>query len=167
MMIDEIQVQELSKEVYAEIGEYITYPEHKPTIEDDIVRYWANLSEFNIEGIVDIGWVTMYKRPMVITEMERHFITTEIVIPLDEMVVPVAIGRDIGEHKVKPKLEDIRAFYLRPGQVITYKPGSWHFGGFPLDRDEASFIVFCRKGTADQDVIMLDIDGVDEVRLLI
>jgi ureidoglycolate hydrolase len=163
-MVEQVQIQELSVEAYQPIGDFVTYPGHTPTIQEDIVKYWANLAEFHIEGAIDIGWVTMVKRPLVITQMERHFMTTEIVIPLDEIVVPVAVGRSFGDPNALPRSEDVRGFYLRPGQMITYKPGSWHFGGFPVKGEEASFIVFCRKGTADEDVIMLDIEGVDEIR---
>jgi ureidoglycolate hydrolase len=159
-----IKVVELSKELYQPIGYFVERPAHIPTIEDDIVRYWAHLAEFEIPGPIDVGWVTMRKRPMVLTQMERHFQTVEAVLPLDDaMVLPVAIGHDFGDYEALPQPEDVRGFYLRPGQMVTYLPGAWHFGGFPLHKDEASFIVFCRKGTAEQDVAMRPIAGVDEI----
>jgi ureidoglycolate hydrolase len=166
-MRGKIQVQELSKQAYHEIGDFVNYPGSQPTIQEDIVKYWANQAEFSIPGTIDVGWVTMYQRPLVVTELERHFQTTEIVIPLDEMIVPVAVGREFGNHQAQPQLEDIRGFYLRPGQLITYKPGSWHFGGFPVNQDQASFIVLCRKGTADEDVVMMNIAECPEVHFAV
>jgi ureidoglycolate hydrolase len=163
-MVEKVKVVELSKEAYEQIGDFITYPNHTPTIQDDIVKYWANLSNFSITGNIDVGWVTMRRRPLVITQMERHFKTVEVVIPLDDvMVLPVAIGRNFGDEIIIPKPEDVKGFYLRPGQMFTYNPGSWHFGGFPLNKEEASFIVLCRKGTADDDVVMQEIADVDEI----
>ncbi len=166
-MTEKIKVVELSKELYQPIGDLVTFPTHTPTIQDDVVRYWAHLANFEINGTIDVGWVTMRKRPMLLTQLERHFKTVEAVIPVDDaMVLPVAAGQDFGDYNARPKLADVRGFYLRPGQMVTYKPGAWHFGGFPLNKPEASFIVFCRKGTADEDVAMLPFEGDVQVEFI-
>jgi ureidoglycolate hydrolase len=67
----------------------------------------------------------------------------------------------------KPRPEDIRGFYLRPGQMVTYAPGTWHFGGFPLNKPEASFMVLTRRGTADTDVSMQSISGISQVEFIL
>jgi len=150
-----IQVAELSKEAYQEFGQFVGLPTHTPTIQEDIVKYWANLAGFEISGTIDVGWVTMKKRPTTLTQLERHFETVEVVIPLDDtLILPVAVGRKPFDHQSQPLSEDVRGFYLRPGQMVTFSPGTWHFGGFPLNKPEASFLVFTRRGTADTDVSM-------------
>ena len=167
-METKIKVIELSKQAYKQIGDFVCQPTHTPTIQEDIVKYWAHLANFEIDGTIDVGWVTMRKRPWEITQLERHFKTVEAVIPLDDvMVLPVAIGRDFGDYQALPKPEDICGFYLRPGQMVTYLPGAWHFGGFPLTKDEASFIVLCRRGTADEDVAMCPIAGVEKITFIV
>ena len=159
-----ITVSELSKEAYQPFGQFVCLPTHKPTIEEDIVKYWANLAGFEIPGTIDVGWVTMKKRPFILTQLERHFNTVEVVIPLDDvMVLPVAIGREPFDYKSQPRPEDVCGFYLRPGQMITFAPGAWHFGGFPVNKPEASFLVLTRRGTADEDVSMQSILGVSQV----
>ena len=159
-----VQVVELSKEAYAPFGQFVCAPVHTPTIEADIVRYWAGLAGFEVDGTIDVGWVTMRKRPLVLTQLERHFNTVEIAIPLDgEMLLPVAIGRQPFNQETQPRVEDVRGFYLRPGQMVTYAPGTWHFGGFPLASPEASFLVLTRRGTADSDVASQTISGFGQV----
>jgi ureidoglycolate hydrolase len=159
-----IKVLELCKENYAPFGQFVQTPDRKPTIQDNIVRYWAGLAGFEFDGMIDVGWVTVCKRPMQLTQLERHFHTVEVVFPLDDvMVLPVAIGRGPFDYKSQPRPEDIFGFYLRPGQMVTYAPGTWHFGGFPLNKAEASFIVLTRRGTADTDVSMQSIPGVSQV----
>jgi ureidoglycolate hydrolase len=159
-----IKVIELSKEDYIPFGQFVHSPVHKPTIQDNIVKYWAGLAGFEFDGMIDVGWVTVCQRPMQLTQLERHFHTIEVVIPLDDvMVLPVAIGRGPFDYKVQPRPEDIRGFYLRPGQMVTYAPGTWHFGGFPLNKPEASFMVLTKRGTADTDVAMLSISGISQV----
>jgi ureidoglycolate hydrolase len=167
-MNEKIKVVELSKEAYLPIGQLVTFPTQTPTIQDEVVRYWAHLANFEINGTIDVGWVTMRRRPLLLAQLERHFKTVEAVIPVDDtMILPVAIGRDPGDYNACPKPEDVRGFYLRPGQMVTYKPGAWHFGGFPLNKPEASFIVFCRKGTADEDVAMQPIAGDVQVEFVL
>jgi ureidoglycolate hydrolase len=159
-----IHVVELNTEIYAPFGQFVGLPARKPTIQDDIVKYWAGLAGFEIAGMIDVGWVTMRKRPMVLTQLERHFHTVEVAIPLDDaMVLPVAFGREPFDHDLQPLAEDVRGFYLRPGQMVTYAPGTWHFGGFPLNKPEASFMVLTLRGTADTDVVMKTISGASPV----
>jgi ureidoglycolate hydrolase len=162
-----IKIVELSKENFAPFGQFVNSPTHKPTIKEDIVSYWANLAGFSIDGTIDVGWVTMRKRPMVLTQLERHFHTVEVAIPLDNsMVLPVAIGREPFDYDSQPRQDDIRGFYLRPGQMVTFAPGTWHFGGFPLNRTEASFMVLTRRGTADTDVSMQPISGIGQIEFI-
>lgn len=162
-----IKIVELSKEIYAPFGQFVSSPTHKPTIEADIVKYWANLAGFSVDGTIDVGWVTMRKRPMVLTQLERHFQTVEVAIPLDDvMVLPVAVGREPFDYKSQPRSDDIQGFYLRPGQMVTYAPGTWHFGGFPLNKPEASFLVLTRRGTADTDVSMQSISEISQIEFI-
>jgi ureidoglycolate hydrolase len=122
------------------------------------------LAGFEVDGTIDVGWVTMRKRPLVLTQLERHFHTVEVAIPLDGvMLLPVTIGRQPFDHGTEPLPEDIRGFYLRPGQMVTYAPGTWHFGGFPLNNPEASFLVLTRRGTADSDVATQSISGISQI----
>jgi ureidoglycolate hydrolase len=163
-----IKVAELSKEIYAPFGQFVGSPTHTPTIQDDIVKYWAGLAGFEVDGTIDVGWVTMCKRPMLLSQLERHLHTVEVAIPLDDvMVLPVALGREPLNYDSKPRPEDIRGFYLRPGQMVTYAPGTWHFGGFPLNKPEASFMVLTRRGTADTDVSMQSISGISQVEFIL
>jgi ureidoglycolate hydrolase len=154
-MAMKIKASELSPDNYKPFGQFVCLPTKKPTIQDDIVKYWANLAGFEISGAIDVGWVTMKKRPLLLTQLERHFETVEVVIPLDDtLLLPVAFGRHPFDYQSQPMAEDVRAFYLHPGQMITFAPGTWHFGGFPLNKPEASFMVFTKRGTADKDVSM-------------
>jgi ureidoglycolate hydrolase len=163
-MDTKIQVAELSRKAYQEFGQFVNLPIHKPTIQDDIVKYWAGLAGFEIPGMIDVGWVTMKNRPLVLIQLERHFETVEVVIPLDDtLILPVAIGRKPFDFQSQPMSEDVRGFYLRPGQMVTFAPGTWHFGGFPLNKPEASFIVFTRRGTSDTDVSMQSLKDVKSV----
>jgi ureidoglycolate hydrolase len=159
-----IKVTELSQKAYEPFGQFVSLPTHKPTIEEDIVKYWAGLAGFKIDGTIDVGWVTMRKRPFILSQMERHFQTVEVAIPVDDaMVLPVAIGREPFDYESQPLIDDVRGFCLRPGQMVTYSPGTWHFGGFPINKPEASFLVLTRRGTADTDVSMQSIFENDQV----
>lgn len=164
----QIKVFDLNKEIYGPFGQFISLPTDKPTIETDIVRYWANLAGFSVNGTIDVGWVTMSKRPLVLTQLERHFQTVEVAIPMDDaMVLPVAVGREPFDYESQPRPEDIHGFYLRQGQMVTFAPGTWHFGGFPLNKPEASFLVLTRRGTADTDVSMQSIFGISQIEFIV
>jgi hypothetical protein len=82
-----IKVAELGKEIYAPFGQFVGSPTHTPTIQDDIVKYWAGLAGFEVDGTIDVGWVTMRKRPMLLSQLERHLHTVEVAIPLDDVMV--------------------------------------------------------------------------------
>ena len=68
-----IKVSELSKENYAPFGQFVCSPDHKPTIQDNIVKYWAGLAGFEFEGMIDVGWVTVCKRPNAIDPIRAAF----------------------------------------------------------------------------------------------
>jgi ureidoglycolate hydrolase len=163
-----IKVEELTKNVYLPFGDFITAPQHEPKIEEANARYWAGLGIVEIKGSMDIGWVTVRKRPMLIDRLERHFLTPEIVIPVDDvLIMPVARGVEIGDYASRPSYKDVRGFFVKPGQMITFSPGTWHLAGFPLSREEASFIVIFRQGTANEDLAVQPIDGLNSLELIL
>lgn len=168
LMGAKIKVAELSRKDYQNFGQFVNLPTHQPTIQDEIVQYWAGLAGMEISGTIDVGWVTMKKRPLVLTQLERHFATVEIVIPMDDtLILPVAVGRRPFDFQSQPVSKDVRGFYLRLGQMVTFAPGTWHFGGFPVNKAEASFMVFTRRGTSETDVSLQtfkDLKSVEFIR---
>jgi len=68
-------------------------------------------------------------RPGLLTRMERHLDTGEILASLRGDCVLCAAP----PGELKP--EKIRAFFLKEGQAVVLQPGAWHWIPFPLRKE--------------------------------
>jgi ureidoglycolate lyase len=127
-------------------GSVVTAPAGAPTSHGADYRFWSDLAHYTIDGETEIGLCTVYRQNSpVITGMERHLRTAELLIPVDvPFVLPLL--RD-GEDS-----SAARAFRVNPGEAIVIDEGIWHGACLPVGRDEATYFVIFRRGTPHQDV---------------
>jgi hypothetical protein len=88
-------------------------------------------------------------RPMLLTRMERHRKTPEILAAIDgDSVVCIAPAQD----PVAGSLKGIRAVTVRKGQVFILETGAWHWIPYPLGARPARFLVVFRRRTGQEDL---------------
>ncbi len=132
---------------FAPYGRVVVTPRSKPTSEGPEYRFWSDLAHYGIQGETEIGiCVAIRQRNSLITGMERHLATPEILIPIDApFVLPVlAEGKD-------PRA--VKAFRVGIGEAVVIDPGVWHAACLPLGRRRmSSYFVIFKRNTPHEDV---------------
>ncbi len=141
-----IVAKRISPENFKKFGNVVNSPSGKPTSEAADYKFWSDIADYKIDGETEIGICTVYRQEEnMITGMERHLITPEILIPIDgAFVLPLLIeGQDI---------TDSEAFKVIVGEAVKINNGVWHGACLPTDKDESSYFVIFKKGTPHTDV---------------
>jgi ureidoglycolate lyase len=86
--------------------------------------------------------------PVTVPLLERHPASTQLFVPLGdaEVIVVVAPTAEGGG----PALHGARAFHVRPGQGVSYHPGTWHAPIIALDAD-ADLLMFAHEAQTHDD----------------
>lgn len=108
-------------------------------------------------------------RPMVVTRMERHLRTAELLCAVDgDAVLCVAPPQEPREGR----LDGLRALMVRRGQSLLLSTGAWHWIPFPAGTvtnevpaekapadgtGSCRFLVVFRFGTGDEDLQIIDL----------
>ncbi len=80
---------------------------------------------------VAFGSLKAAKRPMVITDVEYHSDTVEIMMPLDDDMVMYAGPANDGT--VRP--DELKAFLIPAGTMVVFRAGVWHGAPYPVHHD--------------------------------
>lgn len=99
-----------------------------------------DLNEANGRPTVNIFRSTPLPRPLVLTMMERHPLSSQAFYPLSGTPYLVVVA-PAGELNVG----DIRAFIASPTQGVNYHRGVWHHYSLALER-ASDFLVIDRDG---------------------
>lgn len=149
-----IKAKRISPDNFKKFGKVVNSPTGKPTSEAADYKFWSDIADYKIEGETEIGICTVYRqKENIISGMERHLKTPEILIPIDgAFIVPLLIeGEDISESE---------AFRVNIGEAVKINDGVWHGACLPVDKVESSYFVIFRKGTPHIDVYKKDIQPV-------
>ena len=150
-----IESKRISPENFRKFGSVVNSPSGKPTSEAADYKFWSDIADYKIDGETEIGICTVYmQKENVITGMERHLKTPEILIPIDgAFVLPLLIdGEDITASE---------AFRVNIGEAVKINNGVWHGACLPADKAESSYFVIFRKGTPHTDVEKRDLKPVE------
>lgn len=141
-----VHVREITESLFEGFGRVVKSPSGKPTAEGPSFRFWSDLASYLVEGQTEIGLCTVVcPDPVVLTGVERHLRTPEILIPVDApFVLPVLKdGRPEGE---------LGAFQVGIGEAVVIDAGVWHGPCLPVGVKKSTYFVIFRKGTPHEDV---------------
>lgn len=141
-----IIVKSITHENFRPYGLLVESPTGTPTSQAEDYRFWSDIARYQIEGETEIGICTVYHRPeSLITGVERHIRTPEILIPIDApFVIPLLLpGKDAA---------DLEAFQVSLGAAVVIRDGIWHGACLPVGADESSYFVIFRRHTPSEDV---------------
>ncbi len=141
-----IEAKRISPENFRKFGSIVNSPSGKPTSEAADYKFWSDIADYKIDGETEIGICTVFRQnENLITGMERHLKTPEILIPIDgAFVLPLLVeGEDVSESE---------AFRVNIGEAVKINDGVWHGACLPAEKDESSYFVIFRKGTPHTDV---------------
>jgi len=156
-----LEVRPISAENFSDLGQVITIPvpgERVPTLEKSFFRHYAALAFLDCYGPVELGITTFRKRELKADKLEQHAGTPELLYAIDgDFVMPVAPSHMNGKVAA-PDLTRIRAIRVRQGEGLIFQDGMWHWAPFPVQKDPSSVLVGFKIGTAENDILIHDLD---------
>jgi len=86
--------------------------------------------------------------PYLVTELERHTVSSQTFIPINsgKYLVIVALPSKFGDH---PDILNFKAFIVNSNQSITIKAGVWHHRLTPLENEYSDFMLAGWDGAAN------------------
>ena len=150
-----IKSEQISNEKFNRYGKVVVSPKGSPTSQAADYQFWSNIADYLIEGETEIGICTVFKQPKnIITGLERHLKTPEILIPIDApFTLPLLID---GEN-----VNLVKAFQCNIGEAVVINKSIWHGACLPVGKNESSYFVIFRKGTPHEDVEKKDIEPIE------
>ncbi|MHB8579250.1 MAG: ureidoglycolate lyase [Ignavibacteriaceae bacterium] len=141
-----IRAKKISQKNFIRFGNVVITPDSAPTSKAADYKFWSDIAHFNTYGYTEIGICTVYKQPeYLISAVERHMLTPEILIPIDApFVLPVLI-----EGQPDSNAE---AFLVNIGQAIILNRAVWHGACLPVGKNESSYFVLFKRNTPLEDV---------------
>lgn len=128
-------VLELSDKSFAPYGRVLSLPDGPPGRRGDGWECWYGFFEMDCPRPLVFGAVTTSPRQIVVSEMERHVLTPELLYPHDhELVQPVGPPGGLEDDDASPSAAEVRAFLIPVGAAVLLHQGTWHSPAFPLRR---------------------------------
>src|SRR5689334_3843018 len=139
-----LRVEPLTREAFAPFGEVLEPASAQAVYEinaDTAQRFHA-LARVDIAGADGHAVISLFRAqpralPFRVETLERHPLGSQAFMPLGSApyLVVVAAAPDVPP----------RAFLARPGQGVSFRPGTWHHALLALER-ESDFLVVDRAG---------------------
>ncbi|MFY9130463.1 MAG: ureidoglycolate lyase [Saccharofermentanales bacterium] len=153
-----IRAIHVSPEVMADFGRAIRVtPDVCPDAESEIQTYYGQLAIMESSDAVQIGICVAKRRPFVVSELEYHGQTAELLFAArGDFVVPVTGSVEVDGVK-RPDLEGLTAVRVNQGEGIFFDKEVWHWTPYPLASTSDVLVVF-KKETPALDFISFKFD---------
>lgn len=136
----EIRAERITKENFAPYGRYYNLYDERKTVTEDFESYMVR--ELHVDEPMNFGITVCRAGDFDSVSMERHFLTEEPQFCGDgEMVLTVADS----DPEKWPLEEDIRAFILKPGDMVVLAKGIWHDANHGIDKDTLYYFMATNK----------------------
>jgi len=155
-----IKVKPLISEDFRPYGQLVRIPQTNPESPDDLYSWWGKEVLLPAEGPISTGILKVKHRDFVITKLERHIKTAEMLIPLKGISILVVGKSSLNDEE----LEKVDAFYLNSDQIIVIDVGILHWLPFPLEKEAVYAVVF-RSETPQDDLRFINIK--EKIKLII
>ena len=140
---------------FARFGSVVTAPQTAPTSQAADYKFWSDLAHYRIDGETEIGICTVYHMPVsIITEVERHEHTPEILIPINApFALPLLRDGD--------SVEQAELFRVGIGEAVVIDAGIWHGPCLPIGCADSSYFVIFARRTPHADVRKKEISPIE------
>ncbi|MEG0272585.1 MAG: hypothetical protein RR639_04460 [Hydrogenoanaerobacterium sp.] len=155
MYLEMVEINELDFSPY---GRYLCTPKAREAeINTGYSRCWGQeytlpLGEMRF-GVEEVD----YRHTLSIDKLEQHRESKEVVICGDHpVVIALCLPRDKANRHEQPKIEDIVAVKIYPGDILVLDEYIWHSGCMPLE--QATYYFFMYK-VRDEELYWVEIAG--------
>lgn len=150
----EIQLLNLSPELFSEFGDAILFSNKKPSAAGKGWVCWYPLAELASQRPPSLGVVIVQPKELIVSSMERHLNRPEWIIALDRPIVQ-CVSLSFAEDPDRPALNRTKAFVLYPGEGVRINPGVWHAVGMSFHETASSYMFILEPPTSED----LEIDN--------
>lgn len=141
-----LPVLPLTADAFAPFGTVVRPPANPPGRTGEGWASWYGSPEIECPRPLTFGYVTTDPRPVVVTEMERHPITFELLIPHgDDLVQVVAPPEELDDEHAVPRATDCAAFLVPVGSSVVLAAGTWHSPAFPAGGVPTTYTFACMR----------------------
>ena len=99
---------------------------------------------------------------MVITDAEFHNHTCEVAMPLDQdavfWVAPAGVGETL-------PVDDVEAFLVPKGCVISLRPGVWHHAAFATEERPVNVMIVLPERAYLNDIFCISVPAEEQIKL--
>jgi len=130
-----LKIDSLSKNSFKQFGKIVEIPKSEPTKSGEGWSCWNYVETMEVDTDIYIGYVNTFKRDFIVDSMERHDSRKELLMPLDgDIIQPVATYNELYNPYERPKIENVKCFYIKQGTGIILNKGIWHSPAYPVDK---------------------------------
>ena len=154
MSIRKIKVQPLTRENFAPYGTVIDWPsaQEAPEYElrsSDRFDFFPKLGSLACDhDAMQVGIATHYKRPYRTVNMERHYHTEELMVPLTNPIILIFAKNDGLDPSEEPDIDQVEAFLIQTTQGVVVNTGVWHWTPFAVGGDSRIICIFAENTSA-------------------
>lgn len=141
-MVYDVLLKRITKENFAEFGEYLDERSTMPTSAEANFDWWNEIGIIDLKGRISVGVVKpVFHQDFSETVFEQHSNTPEVLVPLDEDVV-LLLGRKDAFATGNMSGDAFSAFLVPRGAVVSIRPGIWHHAPMVLNRSSRVIVLF-------------------------
>lgn len=152
----QITIQNLSHEAFAEYGDFFDMLNPQG---HHIDALYADRIRFPVSGGMPVAfsdYVVEKRDQMIISAVEYHNETSEVMLPLDGDVI-----FHVAPASKTPVPEKTKAFLVPKGVMVCIHPGVWHLESYPAENDRVHILIALPERTYMRDCHMVSY-GVDQ-----
>jgi ureidoglycolate hydrolase len=145
---------QVTPEAFSKYGKLfpIKYTEKEPVEDSENLTAWLDVMGFDGGSARTVIMLTVKRRPMVLTQMERHVKTIEWWTMINgRCVAAFAEGKNPNNPDEGPDMDKVVAFYMDGVAAYITNAGTWHWPAFPVT-DTATQLVDVKVGTVENDI---------------
>lgn len=154
-----IKAVQANADNFKEYGMVIAVPDaglREASDQSEIQTFFGKLGIMLCEGSTEIGICVANKRDNVVTQLEQHVNTQELLLAIKgDFITPVATSIMV-DGKLQPDLNKANAIRVSQGQGILFNEGIWHWTPFPTGETVTVLVVF-KNNTPQQDFTCVDL----------
>lgn len=143
---------DLTSSNLAGYGHILSETTVEPMADNSEFTYWGKVNVLDFPAPLSTGLLVCKSRESVVSQLERHTRTPEVLTALSGDSVIVLAGK--GEEG--PDFSSLKAFRVLEGQSFVMESGTWHWIPYPKD-NEAKFLVLFAEKTEDEDLEVIDL----------
>lgn len=154
MSIRKIKVQKLTREAFAPYGTVVDWPSEQEADgfalrSSDRFDFFPKLGSLACDhDSMQVGIATHYKRPYRTVNMERHYHTEELMVPLTNPIILIFAKNDGLDPNEEPDIDKVEAFLINTTQGVVVNTGVWHWTPFAVGGDSRIICIFAENTSA-------------------